>query len=114
MSLRFSLSWERVCRTSRVLRNPGHRPFFPPGQTPQRVAWPGPVPKSLNLDLLESVLRHFGLNEVHKAIGLLLEILGPPPTGLHLQRYGVPTWEVAGLCQALHPLSLTDALLPPL
>ncbi|KAF6074330.1 DENN domain containing 4B [Phyllostomus discolor] len=55
-------------------------------QIPQRVAWPGPVPASLSLDLLESVLRYVGLNEVHKAIGLLLETLGPPPTGLHLQR----------------------------
>lgn len=117
MSLRFGLSWERVCCTSRVLRSPGCLPFFPPGQTPQRVAWPGPVPESLNLDLLESMLRHFGANEGHKAIGLLLEILGPPPTGLHLQRYGAPgapMWEFAGLCRALHPLSLTDALLPPL
>ncbi|XP_049559480.1 DENN domain-containing protein 4B isoform X4 [Orcinus orca] len=55
-------------------------------QIPQRVVWPGPVPASLSLALLESVLRHVGLNEVHKAIGLLLETLGPPPTGLHLQR----------------------------
>ncbi|XP_039705754.1 DENN domain-containing protein 4B [Pteropus medius] len=55
-------------------------------QIPQRVAWPGPVPASLSLDLLESVLRYVGLNEVHKAVGLLLETLGPPPTGLHLQR----------------------------
>uniref|UniRef100_A0A671FE83 DENN domain containing 4B n=2 Tax=Rhinolophus ferrumequinum TaxID=59479 RepID=A0A671FE83_RHIFE len=55
-------------------------------QTPQRVAWPGPVPESLTLDLLESVLRYVGLNEVHKAIGLLLEKLEPPPTGLHPQR----------------------------
>uniref|UniRef100_A0A8C0K8B2 DENN domain containing 4B n=1 Tax=Canis lupus dingo TaxID=286419 RepID=A0A8C0K8B2_CANLU len=30
-----------------------------------------------SLDLLESVLRHVGLNEVHKAVGLLLETLGP-------------------------------------
>uniref|UniRef100_A0A9L0T8D0 DENN domain containing 4B n=1 Tax=Equus caballus TaxID=9796 RepID=A0A9L0T8D0_HORSE len=56
------------------------------GQIPQRVVWPGPVPASLSLALLESVLRHVGLNEVHKAVGLLLETLGPPPTGLHLQR----------------------------
>ncbi|KAB1260895.1 DENN domain-containing protein 4B [Camelus dromedarius] len=55
-------------------------------QIPQRVVWPGPVPVSLSLALLESVLRHVGLNEVHKAIGLLLETLGPPPAGLHLQR----------------------------
>ncbi|XP_019482954.1 PREDICTED: DENN domain-containing protein 4B isoform X3 [Hipposideros armiger] len=55
-------------------------------QTPQRVAWPGPAPESLNLGLLESVLRHVGLSEVHKAIGLLLETLESPPTGLHLQR----------------------------
>ncbi|KAB0396296.1 hypothetical protein E2I00_015531 [Balaenoptera physalus] len=55
-------------------------------QIPQRVVWPGPVPASLSLALLESVLRHVGLSEVHKAIGLLLETLGPPPTGLHLQR----------------------------
>lgn len=55
-------------------------------QIPQRVVWPGPVPSCLSLALLESVLRHFGLNEVHKAVGLLLETLGPPPTGLHLQR----------------------------
>ncbi|XP_012668461.2 DENN domain-containing protein 4B [Otolemur garnettii] len=55
-------------------------------QIPQRVAWPGPVPASLTLALLEAVLRHVGLNEVHKAVGLLLETLGPPPTGLHLQR----------------------------
>lgn len=60
---------------------------FHPGQIPQRVVWPGPVPSCLSLALLESVLRHVGLNEVHKAIGLLLETLGPPPTGLHLQRY---------------------------
>uniref|UniRef100_A0A8C9P379 DENN domain containing 4B n=1 Tax=Spermophilus dauricus TaxID=99837 RepID=A0A8C9P379_SPEDA len=55
-------------------------------QIPQRVVWPGPVPTCLSLALLESVLRHVGLNEVHKAVGLLLETLGPPPTGLHLQR----------------------------
>ncbi|XP_030743718.2 DENN domain-containing protein 4B isoform X1 [Echinops telfairi] len=55
-------------------------------QIPQRVVWPGPVPTSLSLALLESVLRHVGLNEVHKAVGLLLDTLGPPPTGLHLQR----------------------------
>ncbi|EDL15148.1 DENN/MADD domain containing 4B, isoform CRA_a, partial [Mus musculus] len=55
-------------------------------QIPQRVVWPGPVPSCLSLALLESVLRHVGLNEVHKAVGLLLETLGPPPTGLHLQR----------------------------
>ncbi|XP_045439329.1 DENN domain-containing protein 4B isoform X4 [Pipistrellus kuhlii] len=55
-------------------------------QIPQRVAWPGPVPAALSLDLLESVLCHFGHDEVHKAIRLLLETLGPPPTGLHLQR----------------------------
>ncbi|XP_016077120.1 PREDICTED: DENN domain-containing protein 4B [Miniopterus natalensis] len=55
-------------------------------QIPHRVAWPGPVPTSLTLELLESVLRFVGLNEVHKAIGLLLGTLGPPPTGLHLQR----------------------------
>ncbi|KFO36345.1 DENN domain-containing protein 4B [Fukomys damarensis] len=55
-------------------------------QIPQRVAWPGPVPTCLSLALLESVLRHVGLNEVHKAVGLLLEALGPPPSGLHLQR----------------------------
>ncbi|XP_037356305.1 DENN domain-containing protein 4B isoform X3 [Talpa occidentalis] len=55
-------------------------------QIPQRVVWPGPVPASLSLALLESVLRHVGLNEVHKAVGLLLETLGAPPTGLHLQR----------------------------
>uniref|UniRef100_A0A8C2UYC3 DENN domain containing 4B n=1 Tax=Chinchilla lanigera TaxID=34839 RepID=A0A8C2UYC3_CHILA len=55
-------------------------------QIPQRVVWPGPVPMCLSLALLESVLRHVGLNEVHKAVGLLLETLGPPGTGLHLQR----------------------------
>ncbi|KAM9242233.1 DENN domain-containing protein 4B isoform 1-T1 [Dugong dugon] len=55
-------------------------------QIPQRVVWPGPVPASLSMVLLESVLRHVGLNEVHKAVGLLLDTLGPPPTGLHLQR----------------------------
>ncbi|XP_040854374.1 DENN domain-containing protein 4B isoform X3 [Ochotona curzoniae] len=55
-------------------------------QIPQRVMWPGPVPASLSLALLESVLRYVGLNEVHKAVGLLLETLGPPPSGLHLQR----------------------------
>ncbi|XP_036090795.1 DENN domain-containing protein 4B isoform X3 [Rousettus aegyptiacus] len=55
-------------------------------QIPQRVAWPGPVPTSLSLDLLESVLRHVGLSEVHRAVALLLETLGPPPSGLHLQR----------------------------
>ncbi|XP_012588835.1 PREDICTED: DENN domain-containing protein 4B isoform X2 [Condylura cristata] len=55
-------------------------------QIPQRVVWPGPVPASLSLALLEAVLRHVGLNEVHKAVGLLLDTLGPPPTGLHLQR----------------------------
>nr|XP_055180107.1 DENN domain-containing protein 4B isoform X4 [Nyctereutes procyonoides] len=55
-------------------------------QIPQRVVWPGPIPAPLSLDLLESVLRHVGLNEVHKAVGLLLETLGPPPAGLHLQR----------------------------
>ncbi|XP_027945910.1 DENN domain-containing protein 4B isoform X4 [Eumetopias jubatus] len=55
-------------------------------QIPQRVAWPGPIPAPLSLELLEAVLRHVGLSEVHKAVGLLLETLGPPPTGLHLQR----------------------------
>ncbi|XP_045311849.1 DENN domain-containing protein 4B isoform X4 [Leopardus geoffroyi] len=55
-------------------------------QVPQRVVWPGPVPAPLSMDLLESVLRYVGLSEVHKAVGLLLETLGPPPTGLHLQR----------------------------
>ncbi|XP_030158070.1 DENN domain-containing protein 4B isoform X7 [Lynx canadensis] len=55
-------------------------------QIPQRVVWPGPVPAPLSMDLLESVLRYVGLSEVHKAVGLLLETLGPPPTGLHLQR----------------------------
>ncbi|XP_054994270.1 DENN domain-containing protein 4B isoform X1 [Sorex araneus] len=55
-------------------------------QIPQRVVWSGPVPASLSLALLESVLRHVGLNEVHKAVGLLLDTLGPPPAGLHLQR----------------------------
>uniref|UniRef100_A0A452SH75 DENN domain containing 4B n=1 Tax=Ursus americanus TaxID=9643 RepID=A0A452SH75_URSAM len=55
-------------------------------QIPQRVVWPGPIPAPLSLELLEAVLRHVGLNEVHKAVGLLLETLGPPPTGLHLQR----------------------------
>ncbi|XP_021105050.1 DENN domain-containing protein 4B isoform X4 [Heterocephalus glaber] len=55
-------------------------------QIPQRMVWPGPVPTCLSLALLESVLRHVGLNEVHKAVGLLLETLGPPPSGLHLQR----------------------------
>lgn len=94
----------------RGLSHPGYLPFFHAGQTPQRVAWPGPAPESLTLDLLESVLRYVGLNEVHKAIGLLLEALGPPPTGLHLQRYGAPTWEVGGLCRALYPLSLAHAL----
>lgn len=88
MSLVLGLGWERMGPTPRGVNNPGYLPFFHPGQIPQRVAWPGPVPASLSLDLLESVLRHVGLNEVHKAIGLLLETLGPPPTGLHLQRYG--------------------------
>lgn len=60
------------------------------GQIPQRVVWPGPVPECLSLALLESVLRHVGLNEVHKAVGLLLETLGPPSTGLYLQRYDAP------------------------
>ncbi|XP_044122329.1 DENN domain-containing protein 4B isoform X5 [Neovison vison] len=55
-------------------------------QIPQRVVWPGPIPAALGLELLEAVLRHVGLNEVHKAVGLLLETLGPPPSGLHLQR----------------------------
>lgn len=79
-------------------------PSFSPGQTPQRVVWPGPVPPGLSLALLESVLRHVGLNEVHKAVGLLLETLGPPPTGLHLQRYDVLTQVALDL--TLAPLSL--------
>lgn len=98
----------------RGLNNPDYLAFFHPGQIPQRVVWPGPVPASLSLALLESVLRHVGLNEVHKAVGLLLETLGPPPTGLHLQRYDAPIWEVPGLPWALHLLSLTHSLLPPL
>lgn len=97
----------------RGLSDPGDLPSFPPGQIPQRVVWPGPVPASLSLALLESVLRHVGLNEVHKAVGLLLETLGPPPTGLHLQRYDVPIWVVPGLSRALHSFSLTHTLLPP-
>lgn len=84
-------------------------PFFHAGQTPQRVAWPGPVPESLNLDLLELVLRYVGLNEVHKAIGLLLETLEPPPSGLHPQRYAAALWEA---CWALHPFSLAHAPSP--
>ena len=84
----------------RGLNKLGYLLFFHPGQIPQRVVWPGPVPASLSLALLESVLRHVGLNEVHKAIGLLLETLGPPPTGLHLQRYHVPIREVLGLLRA--------------
>lgn len=102
MSLVFGLGWEGVEPMPRGLINPGRLPFFHPGQIPQRVAWPGPVPTSLSLDLLESVLRHVGLSEVHRAVALLLETLGPPPSGLHLQRYGAPIWAVAGLCQALH------------
>lgn len=94
MSLVFGLGWEGVGPTPRGLSNPAYLPSFHPGQIPQRVAWPGPVPPSLSLHLLESVLRYVGLDEVHKAIGLLLEILGPPPTGLHLQRYGGSHLEV--------------------
>ena len=90
VSLVFGLGWEGEGPRLRVFNNPGYLLFFHPGQIPQRVVWPGPVPASLSLALLESVLRHVGLNEVHKAIGLLLETLGPPPTGLHLQRYRVP------------------------
>lgn len=88
MSLVFGLGRGGVGPTPRGLSHPGYLPSFHPGQIPQRVAWPGPVPASLSLDLLESVLCHFGHDEVHKAIRLLLETLGPPPTGLHLQRYG--------------------------
>lgn len=88
MSPVFGPGWEGVGPMFRGLNNPGYLLFFHLGQIPQRVVWPGPVPASLSLALLESVLRHVGLNEVHKAIGLLLETLGPPPTGLHLQRYG--------------------------
>lgn len=93
----FGLGWEGVGPLPRGLNNPSYLPFSYPGQIPQRVVWPGPVPASLSLALLESVLRHVGLNEVHKAVGLLLETLGPPPSGLHLQRYSVPIWEVCGL-----------------
>lgn len=82
--------------TPRALSTAGYLPSFHTGQTPQRVAWPGPVPESLNLDLLELVLRYVGLNEVHKAIGLLLETLEPPPSGLHPQRYAAALWEGAG------------------
>lgn len=81
------------------------------GQIPQRVVWPGPVPASLNLALLESVLRHVGLNEVHKAVGLLLETLGTPPTGLHLQRYDFLGGVQLVLCLALSPI--LTCLLPP-
>lgn len=80
-------------------------------QIPQRVVWPGPVPASLNLALLESVLRHVGLNEVHKAVGLLLETLGTPPTGLHLQRYDFLGGVQLVLCLALSPI--LTCLLPP-
>lgn len=90
MSLVFGPGWEGVGPTLRGLDNPGFLPLFGAGQIPQRVVWPGPAPAPLSLDLLESVMRHVGLNEVHKAVGLLLETLGPPPTGLHLQRYGAP------------------------
>ena len=63
------------------------------------------------MDLLESVLRYVGLSEVHKAVGLLLETLGPPPTGLHLQRYGAPIREVPGLLSwAPQSFSLTRPL----
>lgn len=98
----------------RGLSDPGGLLSFHPGQIPQRVVWPGPVPASLSLALLESVLRHVGLNEVHKAVGLLLETLGPPPTGLHLQRYSATIWVVPDLSGAPHPFSLTHTLLPPL
>lgn len=110
MSLVFGLGWEGVGPLPRGLRNPGCLPVFHPGQIPQRVVWPGPIPAPLSLELLEAVLRHVGLNEVHKAVGLLLETLGPPPTGLHLQRYGAPIREVPGLSQTPHPPSLTRTL----
>ncbi|XP_027726791.1 DENN domain-containing protein 4B isoform X3 [Vombatus ursinus] len=55
-------------------------------QVPHRVTWPGTAPAPLNLALLETVLLHVGLNEVHKAVALLLDTLGSPPGGLHLQR----------------------------
>ncbi|XP_056672375.1 DENN domain-containing protein 4B isoform X7 [Monodelphis domestica] len=55
-------------------------------QIPHRVAWPSTAPAPLNLALLETVLLHVGFNEVHKAVGLLLDTLGSPPEGLHLQR----------------------------
>lgn len=108
MSLLFGLGWEGVRPTPRGLDTPGRLPLLHAGQIPQRVVWPGPVPAPLSLDLLESVLRHVGLNEVHKAVGLLLETLGPPPSGLHLQRYGAPTR--AALSRAPHPLSLIRPL----
>ncbi|XP_078012245.1 DENN domain-containing protein 4B isoform X5 [Phascolarctos cinereus] len=55
-------------------------------RVPHRVAWPGTAPAPLNIALLETVLFHVGLNEVHKAVALLLDTLGSPPEGLHLQR----------------------------
>lgn len=87
MSLIFDIGMGGMSPMPRRLSYPGDLSSFHPGQIPQRVVWPGPVPACLSLALLESVLRHVGLNEVHKAVGLLLETLGPPPTGLHLQRY---------------------------
>uniref|UniRef100_A0A6I8PA50 DENN domain containing 4B n=1 Tax=Ornithorhynchus anatinus TaxID=9258 RepID=A0A6I8PA50_ORNAN len=64
------------------------RPRVPrPGQVPQRVAWTGPVPPALSLELLEGILFHVGLGELHKAIGLLMETLrGLSSQTLRLQR----------------------------
>uniref|UniRef100_A0A6I8P739 DENN domain containing 4B n=1 Tax=Ornithorhynchus anatinus TaxID=9258 RepID=A0A6I8P739_ORNAN len=56
-------------------------------QVPQRVAWTGPVPPALSLELLEGILFHVGLGELHKAIGLLMETLrGLSSQTLRLQR----------------------------
>lgn len=46
----------------------------------------GPPPTSLSLELLELIPCHVGFHEVHKAVGFLLETLGPLPTGPHVQR----------------------------
>ncbi|XP_038624935.1 DENN domain-containing protein 4B [Tachyglossus aculeatus] len=56
-------------------------------QVPQRVAWTGTVPPALSLELLEGVLFHVGLGELHKAIALLMETLrGLSSPTLRLQR----------------------------